>query len=97
MTAPRLNHDQAEGVGQELAAFVMERTQMLDPLDELAWADAVQLVLRRSAEVCADAEEQEETERSDGKHDRAPAGAAQSQGDEANSTEDKAPDGAAEE
>lgn len=48
---PRLSHDQAEAVGQELACWLQERTQILDQLDELQWADAVQLVLRRAREL----------------------------------------------
>lgn len=57
---PRLSHDLAEAVGQDLARWLAERTQILDPLDELQWADAVQLVLRRAAEARADAEKDDE-------------------------------------
>lgn len=61
MTIPCLSHDQAEAVGQELALWLLDRIENgLDTQDELFWADAVQLVLRRAGEMKADTEGDEE-------------------------------------
>lgn len=54
----KLTHDQAEGIGVELCDQ-LARLGAPAPLpfdrDNMVWADMVQLVLRRSAEVLADA------------------------------------------
>ena len=57
---PKITHAQAEGVGQELREFLAEHSEWVLPEDELVWADAVQLVLRRAAEMKRDSEESDD-------------------------------------